>query len=163
MFEVDGAHPGHQFMLWQHLLVVGLVSHAVTHLAIQESLGPIKYASTKQHLSGIVQHEERPVEFPNVRVLSCSEITSYQDFQWFFSRAPLLSHVGVDYSHGNIPLGTACDPPTPFTSVESLAICCSPFHLGHMLRVCNQMRDLELHVLEYYHEEWVDGMMKSPQ
>lgn len=152
------------FHQWQQLLIVGLVSEGLTHLAIFNILGPTQYARRNIEVLGSSQHAGVPFHFPNLRVLSTPTFESHQDFYWFFSRAPLLTRIFVgDAIPQEIPVSTSWIPPASFASVNELSVAAGPFQQGYMLRLCNQIRDLQIHLQHNGDIPWELAIKASSQ
>lgn len=149
---------------WQQLLIIGLISGSLTHLAIFSILGPSQYARRNVEVFGSSQHAGIPFRFPNLRVLSTPTFESHRDFYWFFSRAPLLTRIHVgDAIHQEIPMSTSWIPPASFASVTTLLIAAGPFQQGYMLRLCNQILDLQIHLQHNDDIPWERAIEASSQ
>lgn len=152
------------FRQWQQLLIIGLVSGSLTHLAIFNILGPTQYARRDVEVLGCSQHAEIPFHFQNLRVVSTPTFECRQDLHWFFSRAPLLHHIYVgDAIHQEIPVSTSWTPPASFASVNALSVAAGPFQQGFMLRLCSQIQDLQIHLQHNDDIAWAFDIMASSQ
>lgn len=140
-----------EFRAWKQLLILSLCCSGLTHLAISNIDGPVQYAQ------GVFidpvgprqgQHIERPFNFPNLRVFSCEHESFCEDYPWFFSQAPRLNSIAVGIAFWPRRSLARQMPPTPLTSVSALSIACGPSYQAYMLQLCNQVRDLEIHLVD---------------
>lgn len=137
----------HDLRAWQQLLAVGICSSSLTYLAIMAIHGSVRYDQSCVDLLGPAR-AKFPFDFSNLRAISCAGVASGEDFHRFILRAPRLNYISVGVASGPKKLPIEWLPPSSFTNVKTISIACRASYQGNILRVCNQVQDLELHFLE---------------
>lgn len=123
-----------EFRSWKQRIIMGLCCSGLTHLAIPDIYGPIQNGTA--------------LNFQNLRVFSCNRLLHCENLPWFFSQAPLLNRIAVGLIFWPRLTLAGRSPPTSLTDVTALSIACGPSYQRHMLQFCNQIRDLELNLID---------------
>lgn len=148
-------HLAAEFRAWKQLLIMALCCSGLTHLALSSIIidGPVQHGQLEGVFMDPVgprqgQHIERPFNFANLRVFSCEDESFCEDYPWFFAQAPRLNSIAVGWTYWPSSSLARHIPPIPLTNVSALSIACGPSYLAYMLRLCNQVRDLEFHLID---------------
>lgn len=135
---------------WQQFLLVALCSANLTHLAISGIYAPRLgqcYGRVLTDCLGPSQHLEQPFDFPNLQLISFQMASSFSgDFTSFFSQAPLLNHVAFGRIYGHPFAVAGLTLGAPLDNVHTLSLTCDPHHLRDILRLCDQVQDLEFYL-----------------
>lgn len=152
----------HVFMrgvrLWQQLLTVRLVSPGISHMGLVElNSGLLQYSFD------FVDPTRMPLSFPNLRTVSWSLVRSHEEFHQLFHNAPRLESITLGTTFGPDWISPQWKLPPSCTNVNALSIACSAAYQGYILQACNQVQELELHLVEEDLAQWEAGTIEPPE
>lgn len=138
-----------EFRAWKQLIILGLCCSGLTHLAISDIDGPVQLEQrVLRGPPGPRQHLVTPFNFPNLRVFSCERESFCEDYPWFFSQAPRLHRIAVGRMFFPRFALAQQYPPAPLTNISALSMVTGPSYQARMLQLFNQVRDLEIHMID---------------